>query len=107
VAEDEPVAADKDALDRLVSDLNLLFVAAPATPGDVPAATAPTLDQLAAEVDSRFQDASAVVEREDVEPLPSPVEPHADPNSAEDEWGLFDPKQCGLDAVLMKLKPQA
>lgn len=70
-----PVVVDKNALDRLASDLNRLFTAG-----------------------------AAGSEQESAKPLPESVEPPRDPNSTADEWGLFDPKQCGIEVVLAKLK---
>jgi len=110
-----PVVVDNDALDRLAANLNLLFsasegmrVGGPVKPVAVresiarpdnyhgSAAPAPTLEQLALDADSR--------QRGDIEPRPQRVEPHAGPNSTGDEWGLFDPKYCGLEALLVRIK---
>jgi hypothetical protein len=125
-----PATVDNDALDRLVSNLDLLFAAAHATPlrapvGPAPvgpalvrdrvaradydrgsAAPAPSLEQLAVEVDSRRRDLSApVIERQEVEPRPAgAVELDPDPKPTGDEWGLFDAKHCGIEALLVKLR---
>ena len=44
------------------------------------------------------------VEPEDTARLSVRPEPRPDPNSPEDEWGLFDPKECGIEALMVKLK---
>jgi hypothetical protein len=75
-----PIVVDSDSLDRLVADLHELFE----TVRPVPVETPPGPPQA-------FE-------------LPVEIEPRRDLDSTADEWGLFDPKQCGLDTLLEKLK---
>jgi hypothetical protein len=39
-----------------------------------------------------------------MEPVPTRIEALPDPGATGDEWGLFDPKQCGIDALRVRLK---
>ena len=98
-----PAASDPDPLDRLVSDLNRLF--ASARDDDHPGGAAPVLNPPAAEPDSRVQEpAKPVIEPENTRRQLARVEPQPDQNSTGNEWGLYDPKECGLEALLLKLK---
>jgi hypothetical protein len=73
--------ADGNAFDRFIAELDALSAA-----GLPPAQTLQVVQPLA-----------PVAAR-------SNPEPQAKQRPAQDEWGLFDPRQCGTEAVLIKLK---
>jgi hypothetical protein len=77
--------ADENAFDRLVAELDALSAAG--REASLPLAQTLQVVQPLAPIAGRAN-----------------AEPQAKQRPPQDEWGLFDPRQCGTEAVLIKLK---